>query len=160
MKHTNILLLIIFGAIAVAAFEAFAGPLDETRYCGPPSRDARGEIKRRADVLAAFQRIHPCPSTMLTTGHCPDYEINHIHSMACGACDSVDNMMWMHVAYKHGYVMDGGKAKPMGYLHTNPDGSETFVNMMRFAPDRVERKIGAMNPPIPDTAACANRVVK
>ena len=37
----------------------WANPLLETRYCGEPKRNASGEIIRRADVRAAFQKIHP-----------------------------------------------------------------------------------------------------
>lgn len=35
---------------------AYAGPLEETRYCGAePKRTADGSILRRADVLRAFR---------------------------------------------------------------------------------------------------------
>lgn len=134
MKATHILLLIIIGSIALAAFEAFAGPLDETRYCGPPARNADGSIRRRADVLAAFQRIHPCPSTGLTTGPCPGWAKNHDRSLACGGCDSVSNLSWLPLDIK--------------------------ACVGPHCVDRFERKINALDPPLPDTAACRNEVVK
>ena len=77
-----------------------ANPLIETRYCGEPKRDAKGEIIRRADVLRAFQKIHPCPSTGLTTGACPNWQKNHIVPLACGGCDEVSNLNWLPIIIK------------------------------------------------------------
>lgn len=75
---------------------AFAGPLDETRYCTvTPSRDADGSISRRADVLRAFKKVHPCPATGKTTGACPGWNVDHVISLACGGCDSVSNLQWL-----------------------------------------------------------------
>lgn len=75
-------------------------PLLETRYCGPPKRNASGEIIRRADVLAAFQKIHPCPSTGLKTGSCDGWQKNHVVPLACGGCDEVSNLIWLPVIIK------------------------------------------------------------
>ena len=77
-----------------------ANPLIETRYCGEPKRDASGTIMRRADVLAAFQKIHPCPSTGLTTGACAGWQKNHVVPLACGGCDEVSNLSWLPVQIK------------------------------------------------------------
>ena len=77
-----------------------ANPLIETRYCGHPKRDAKGEIIRRADVLRTFQKIHPCPSTGLTTGACPNWQKNHPIPLACGGCDEVSNLEWLPVQIK------------------------------------------------------------
>ena len=82
------------------SLSAAANPLIETRYCGEPKRDARMEIIRRADVLNAFQKIHPCPSTGLKTGACPDWQRNHTIPLACGGCDSVSNLNWLPVMIK------------------------------------------------------------
>lgn len=74
---------------------AHADPYAETRYCGPPKRDAAGKIIRSASVIAAFRKIHPCPSTGVFTSACPGWSINHSCPLACGCCDSVANMEWM-----------------------------------------------------------------
>lgn len=75
---------------------AFAGPLDETRYCTvTPHRDRDGSISRRADVLRAFKRIHPCPSTWATSGPCPGWAIDHVIPLKNGGCDSVHNLQWL-----------------------------------------------------------------
>jgi len=100
MRATNILLLIIFGAIALAACIAYAGPLDETRYCGPPARNADGSIKRRADVLAKYRQVIPCPSTGLHAGACPGWSLDHVWPLAACGCDSVENIHWLNNAIK------------------------------------------------------------
>lgn len=70
-------------------------PLQEMRYCGPPARLADGSIKRRADVLTAFKKAHPCPVTKLSTGACPGWAIDHVIPLVCGGCDSVNNLQWL-----------------------------------------------------------------
>jgi hypothetical protein len=67
----------------------------ERRYCGQPKRMANGEIRRRADVLVAFQKIHPCPSTGKTTGACPGWSKDHVWPLAVCGCDSVSNLQWL-----------------------------------------------------------------
>ena len=78
----------------------YAGPLDETRYCGPPQRLADGTIKRRADVIQAFKRIHPCPATGLATGPCPGWQVDHTIPLVCWGCDEVSNLGWLPVQIK------------------------------------------------------------
>lgn len=73
--------------------KASAGMLEETRFCGPPARDARGQIIRRADVLRAFEQAHPCPAPVGTT--CPGWNRDHVIPLACGGCDSVENLQWL-----------------------------------------------------------------
>jgi hypothetical protein len=102
--------------------------LVETRYCGAPKRDAKGVIMRRSDVVTAYKKIHPCPTTGLYgAGTCPDNSLNHIMPLACGGCDSVGNLMYMRNDVKK--IVDG-----------------------------YERQISALDPPIEDTAACVNKV--
>ncbi|MEY8688479.1 MAG: hypothetical protein AB9M53_01190 [Leptothrix sp. (in: b-proteobacteria)] len=108
-------------------------PLTEYRYCGAPRRNPDGSIHRSAAVLAAFQRIHPCPSTGKTTGACPGWQMNHDRSLACGGCDAVSNLSWLPVDTK---------------TCTGP-----------HCTDRYERSINALVPPIADTAACTNKVI-
>jgi len=92
--------------LMLVCLPVFAGPLDETRYCGEPKRDANGQIVRSAAVRAAFQRLHPCPSTGLSTGPCPGWQKDHIVSLGAkhptlgGGCDSVSNMQWLPVGIK------------------------------------------------------------
>ena len=112
---------------------AVADPLTETRYCGAPKRNAAGAIIRRADVLAAFRKVHPCPSTMSVAGACPGWAMNHDRSLACGGCDAVSNLSWM------------------------PTDVKTCAGA--HCVDRYERKINATTPPQPDTAACVNVIV-
>ena len=75
-------------------------PLEEIRYCGPPPRNADGSIKRRSDVVTAFKRQHPCPVTGETTGSCTGWQIDHVIPLACGGCDSVNNMQWLPESLK------------------------------------------------------------
>ena len=103
--------------------------LTETRYCGAPRRDASGSIIRRADVIAAYKKVHPCPSTSLYgPGACKGWALNHDKPLACGGCDSVSNLSYMR-------------------------------NDAKAIVDSYERKINAAKPPYPDTAACVNRVL-
>lgn len=117
----------------LAPHPAEANPLLEERYCGEPKRNAAGDIIRRADVLSAFQKIHPCPSTGLKTGACRGWAKDHDIPLACGGCDSVSNLHWVPVVVKSGW-QDWNK-------------------------DRYERKIYAATPPIKGTENCKNEIV-
>jgi hypothetical protein len=87
--------------IALWGVAGWAGALDETRCCNAViARDANGDILRRADVLRAFQKIHPCPSTGLTTGSCTGWAKDHIIPLANGGFDSVDNLQWLPLNLK------------------------------------------------------------
>jgi hypothetical protein len=131
MNKLSIFLLILFSLVGCQAQPI--NPLLETRYCGFVPRLANGDIKRRADVLTAFQKIHPCPSTGLTTGACPDWSKDHQIPLACSGCDSVSNLAW---------IPNIAKSCSKGYCK-----------------DRYERKIYATNPPIPDTDNCKNAII-
>jgi 5-methylcytosine-specific restriction endonuclease McrA len=61
--------------------------LIETRYCG--------QVERSAKVVAAFRRIHACPSTGLKAGACPDWQVDHVIPIDNGGCDDVVNMQWL-----------------------------------------------------------------
>ena len=80
--------------------QVLAGPLEETRVCGEPRRNAKGEIIRRSDVLTAFQKAHPCPVTGSTSGACPGWAKDHVIPLADGGCDSVHNLQWLPEAIK------------------------------------------------------------
>lgn len=92
--------LFVFILAVLLGADTLAGPLDETRYCGPPARDADGRIARRADVLRAFRQIHPCPATGQARGRCDGWNIAHTIPLACGGCDSVANLSWLPVQIK------------------------------------------------------------
>jgi len=91
MKRITNLLLIVLGLVV----PVHAGDLDETRFCGPPARDAKGQIVRRSDVLRAFEKVYPCPAPIGTT--CPGWRRDHVIPLACGGCDSVANLQWLPV---------------------------------------------------------------
>jgi len=90
----------------LVTLSAQAGPLDETRCCVDIVRNADGTIHRRADVLRAFRKRWPCPSTGLTTGACPDWAMDHIVSLACGGKDEVSNLQWLPNSIKSGKDAD------------------------------------------------------
>lgn len=123
------LLLLLVSLMAATVASAQPSALTETRYCGAPRRDANGDIIRRADVIYAYRKIHPCPATgKLGMGACSGWALNHNKQLACGGCDSVSNLMWMSSAAKK-------------------------------IVDSYELKISASTPPQPDTARCVNKVV-
>lgn len=68
---------------------------DDPKYCGYIIRDADGSIHRNMAELRKFQEIHPCPSTGLTTGYCPYFDIDHIIPLSTAGCDLVVNMQWL-----------------------------------------------------------------
>lgn len=72
----------------------------DDRYCGPAPRDITGRIIRSQATTRWFQRIHPCPVNGLTEGSCPDRFKDHTIPLACGGCDTVDNMQWLSGAAK------------------------------------------------------------
>lgn len=93
-------LIIPLAIIAICASHAKADPLKEERYVNQVKRDAKGQILRRADVLVAFKKIHPCPSTGKTTGACNGWQMNHVIPLACGGIDAVSNLSWQPTVTK------------------------------------------------------------
>jgi hypothetical protein len=87
--------LLLIGLLLTTQVTAAVDPLVEARICGEPVRNADGTIRRRADVMYAFQKQHPCPATGLKTGACPNWAKDHVIPLACGGCDSVNNMQWL-----------------------------------------------------------------
>lgn len=102
--------------------------LIETRYDGAPKRDASGRILRRSAVIAAYKRLYPCPSTGL---------------YGAGACPG-----W---ALNHDKPLACGGRDAVSNLSYMRNDVKKLV-------DSYEREINALNPPIDDTAACANKV--
>jgi hypothetical protein len=52
---------------------------------------------RSSSARAAFQRLHPCPSTHEPKGACPGYVVDHVIPLMCGGLDSPSNMQWQTV---------------------------------------------------------------
>lgn len=97
MRYLLIVLMALTGcASQLATPNALLSTVDyrlvETRYCGKTERDAK--------VVAAFRRIHACPATGLTTGACPDWQVDHVIPRDNGGCDVVSNMQWLPVWLK------------------------------------------------------------
>jgi len=89
--------------LLILSTAAHADPaLEETRYVSKVVRNSDGSIHRRADVVAAFKRIHPCPSTGRTSGACPGWAVDHVLPLSNGYCDCVSNLQWMPNVLKSG----------------------------------------------------------
>jgi len=67
----------------------------DIRYQETVNRDVNGKIIRKSSVIYAFKKIHPCPSTLLRTGSCPGWSIDHVIPLAVGGIDAVSNMQWL-----------------------------------------------------------------
>lgn len=96
MKRALILLALL-PSLALAQLPAPGEPgaPDDPRYCGEPTRDARGDIKRNKALLRAFAKVHPCPSTLEPTPSCEDWAIDHVIPLDAGGCDSLINLQWL-----------------------------------------------------------------
>jgi len=96
MMKLKLFLILWLLPFTVFSHELELDPLKEYRYCTiEPKRDADGNIYRRSDVLTAYKKLYPCPSTMKTTGACPGWAIDHSIPLACGGCDAVFNLVWL-----------------------------------------------------------------
>ena len=74
-------------AAALGAAQAVAA---DPRFCGPPERSASGEIKRSAAVLREFESLNARPQDGRR------WYRDHVIPLACGGCDSVINLQWLH----------------------------------------------------------------
>jgi 5-methylcytosine-specific restriction endonuclease McrA len=52
---------------------------------------------RSRTLRAEFMRLHPCPSTGLTRGACPGWQVDHIEALVCGGRDELANLQWLEV---------------------------------------------------------------
>lgn len=62
----------------------------DPRFCGQPARDADGRIIRSLSVLRAFEREYPRPRDGRR------WYLDHVIPLACGGCDAVHNLQWLH----------------------------------------------------------------
>lgn len=81
-------------SIAVVALLIASGVSADPRIC-EIQRYSNGEIKRSAVVVSNFKRLHPCPSTGSKFGSCPGWYVDHVIPLACGGCDSLQNLQWL-----------------------------------------------------------------
>lgn len=86
--------------IMLLSMSTYAADAVDSRYCGPPKRDANGKISRSITVINDFKNIHPCPANSNKTGACAGWAIDHVIPLACGGCDAVNNMQWLPTRYK------------------------------------------------------------
>jgi 5-methylcytosine-specific restriction endonuclease McrA len=97
-------LVIIASLLACPASRAAMQTDVDPRICyASPSqipRSADGSILRSGAARTAFVRMHPCPSTGLTRGTCPGWQVDHVIPLACGGCDSPSNMQWLPTSIK------------------------------------------------------------
>ena len=100
MRYRLLFAAVLVGAM-IGQYAHADDALIDNRYCvGQPLRDKDGKIARREDVMAAFQKIHACPSTGLHTGACSGWAKDHVIPLAVGGCDSVSNMQWLPLSLK------------------------------------------------------------
>lgn len=76
-------------SILIALLLSGAAHAADPRFCGPPARNAHGEIVRSTKVLADFERQWPKPVDGRT------WYIDHIVPLACGGCDALQNLQWL-----------------------------------------------------------------
>lgn len=61
-----------------------------------PQPHAEPPLRSRV-VRAEFQRYEPCPSTGLTRGACPGFEVDHAVPLCMGGPDVISNLQWLTV---------------------------------------------------------------
>jgi hypothetical protein len=99
-----LLILVVIGFLSGISSPASSTTIPDkwidAKYCGKPARDASGEIIRSQTAIKYFKLQNLCPSTMLTYGPCPDYEIDHPRPIARCGCDNPTNMIWLKKSIK------------------------------------------------------------
>lgn len=92
IKMKTILYLIVFLISISAHAQNIDQALIDYKMCGKVIRNNEGEINRRQDVIVAYRKLYPCPSTGKHYGACPNWSLDHTVPLACGGCDSVTNL--------------------------------------------------------------------
>jgi len=91
------LLAVIAFSISISAMKNFDTPTKDIRMCGIENikRVPNGRIYRSRSLLRKFKKLYPCPSTMSSYGSCKGWAIDHVIPLACGGCDSIENLQWL-----------------------------------------------------------------
>ena len=99
---TLVAIYLLVGFFLLDANAVECGKYADCRYQGAPLRNADNSIHRDPKVIAAYRKLHPCPSTGLHTGACEGWQIDHVMPLANGYCDCVFNMQWLPSVLKSG----------------------------------------------------------
>jgi hypothetical protein len=94
------LLLVTCQALAALPAPGEPGAPADPRYCGEPSRNPDGTIKRSRAVLIRFAKVFPCPATLMPVRSCKGWALDHTIPLADGGCDSPINLTWLPTAIK------------------------------------------------------------
>ena len=89
------LLILVSSASATLPAAGTLGAINDPRYCGEPTRDAKGKINRSQTVLRHFVKVFPCPANLREATSCPGWAIDHTIPLADGGCDSIANLTWL-----------------------------------------------------------------
>ena len=52
---------------------------------------------RSRTLRAEFMRLNPCPSTGLSRGACPGWQVDHREALVCGGRDELANLQWLTI---------------------------------------------------------------
>jgi len=99
---SKFLIVIVPCLLLVSGMSAIDSALIDNRFCMSILRDPDGTIHRRNDVLVAFRKLYPCPSTGLKAGKCSGWAIDHVRPLASCGCDAVSNLQWLPNEIKSG----------------------------------------------------------
>jgi hypothetical protein len=93
MKYLYLAILFSISLNATAEVETWQ--LQETRLREYPIKDSKGQIVRSSKVIAAFRKVHPCPSTGKYSGACVGWAVDHVIPLKSCGFDAVSNMQWL-----------------------------------------------------------------
>ncbi len=93
---------------------ASSGPHHRCTFC---ARDAHGHILRSPAARRAFRAANSCPSTGLTQGACPGYQVDHIKPLHLGGPDDPSNMQ---LALGRGTSAEDGRRALRYCIDTDP----------------------------------------
>lgn len=65
--------------------------LSETRYCGEPRRDGKGDIVRNRAVIKEFEKLYPLPQGYDRS----QWQVDHVIPLSVGGCDVLRNLQWL-----------------------------------------------------------------
>ena len=96
VKPVLFIVLLVWAVVVVNTLHAQPlDPLKDYSMGTAVVRNADGTIARSSRVTSAYRRLYACPSTLLKTGACPGWSLDHVRPLDCGGLDSVSNLTWM-----------------------------------------------------------------